>query len=87
MTLTDFNNDPFVQLQQARKAHRHAAHVYANTKKGSDNYDANVEKLEKAAMAFAVASMLVGAKANPAAPARGPARDAWEKAIDPEPDR
>ena len=85
--MPDFSDDPFVQLQQARKAHRHAAHVYANTKKDSDNYRENVEKLEKAAMTFSLAAMVFGSKADTAAPARGPALDAWEKAIDPEPDR
>lgn len=83
--MADFKDDPFVQLQQARKAHRHAAHVYANTKKGSDNYDAAVEKLEKAAMAFAVASMIFGSKADTAAPA-APNRAAWDKATNPEPE-
>lgn len=83
--MADFKDDPFVQLQQARKAHRHAAHVYANTKKGSDNYDAAVDKLEKAAMAFAMAAMIFGSKADTAAPAH-PNRTAWDKATDPEPE-
>lgn len=84
--MSDFKDDPFVQLQQARKAHRHAAHVYARTKKDSDNYDSAVQKLEHAAMMYAMAAMVFGSKADTAAPANGPARVAWEKAIDPEPD-
>lgn len=84
--MSNFHDDPFVQLQQARKAMRHAAHVYAHTKKGSDNYDAAVDGLERTAMAFAVASMIFGTKAGTAAPARGPAQVAWDKAIDPEPE-
>lgn len=84
--MSDFKDDPFVQLQQARKAHRHAAHVYARTKKGSDNYDAAVEKLEHAAMMFAMAAMVFGTKADTAAPARGPAREAWDRAINPDPE-
>lgn len=83
--MADFSDDPFVQLQQARKEHRHAAHVYARTKKGSDNYDDAVDKLEKAALTFALAAMMFGTKADTAAPAH-PARAAWDKAIDPEPE-
>ena len=87
MSDLDFSNDPFVLLQKARKRLRHAAHVYANTKKGSDNYEAAAKKLDEAAMAFTMYAVLVGADSNPAAPANGPAREAWEKAINPEPDR
>lgn len=87
--MADFNDDPYVQLQQARKAHRHAAHVYAHTKNTVENkprYDAAVEQLEKAAMAFAMASMIFGSKAQSAAPAH-PVRAAWDEATDPEPKR
>ncbi len=83
--MADFSNDPFVQLQQARKKLRHAAHVYANTKKGSDNYDAAVEAHEKAAMTFALAAMVFGAKADTAPPAASQ-RAAWDKATNPEPE-
>lgn len=65
--MPDISNDPFVQLQQARKAHRRAAHIYANTKKSSDNYDGAVERLEHAAMTFAMAAMVFGSKMNAAA--------------------
>lgn len=82
----DFSDHPFVQLQQARKKMRHAAHVYAHTKKGSRNYEDAADALDKAAMAFTLCAALVGSRDNPAAPANGPARDAWEKAIDPEPE-
>lgn len=81
----DFEDDPFVQLQQARKALRHNAHVYAHTKKGSNNYEAAVTGLEQAAMAFAMASMIFGSKADTAPPASAK-RMAWDKATDPEPE-
>jgi hypothetical protein len=41
-------------LEAARKAHRHAAHVYAGTKKGSGSKLA-AEKLERAAIAVTMA--------------------------------
>lgn len=37
-------------------------------------------------MMFAMAAMVFGAKADSAAPANGPARVAWEKAINPDPE-
>lgn len=41
-------------LEAARKAHRHAAHVYANTKKGPGGKIA-AEKLERAGIAVTLA--------------------------------
>ena len=60
--MTDFSNDPFEQLQQARKAHRHAAHVYAHTEKDSDHYSEAIDRLEKAAITFSLALMVYGDK-------------------------
>ncbi len=81
--------DLYQQLQDARRAHRHAAHVYAKTKNTPANkpkYDAAVEVLEKAAMVFVLAAAAYGQFSDCAAPAH-PAKEQWLKDTDPEPER
>lgn len=80
--------DLFKQMQDARRAHRHAAHVYANTKNTVENrpaYEEAVEKLENAAMTFAMAAMVYGRTQSDAPPA-SPKRLEWERETNPDPD-
>lgn len=79
--------DIYKELQDARRAHRHAAHVYArtpNTKANKPAYDAAVAELEKAALVMALLAAQWGLHAGCAAPAH-PARTKWERDTDPNP--
>jgi len=79
--------DLYQQMQDARRAHRHAAHVYANTKNTPANkpkYDAAVEALENAAMVYVLAAAAYGTTQSDAPPAH-PTREKWEKDTNPDP--
>jgi hypothetical protein len=85
-------NDPYFRLQAARRAHRAAAHKYARTKNtllNKPNYDAAVDSLEKAALAFALCAAEYGMRADCANPSfwgmTDKERKAYENAVDPEP--
>jgi hypothetical protein len=72
----------FANMQQARKALRHRAHVYANTKDRAKR-DAAGEELDKAALTLALSASLWGMHADVARPA-GKAGNDWYAALDPE---
>lgn len=79
--------DLYTQLQDARRAHRHAAHVYSRTKNTPLNkpaYEQAVEELEKAALLMALLSAQWGLVAGCAAPAH-PTKEKWLKDTDPDP--
>jgi hypothetical protein len=80
--------DLYKQMQDARRAHRHAAHLYAHTKNTPENrpaYEEAVEKLEQAAMMFTMAAMAYGRTQSDAPPATSK-RLEWERETNPDPD-
>ncbi len=66
-------------LVAARKAHHHAAHVYAKTKDPARRKEA-ADVLDRAAIAMAFAAAQWGLWSDCAAPA-GTVGDAWKKRI------
>ena len=79
--------DKYKQMQDARRALRHAAHVYSKTKKTPENmpnHEDAVEKLENAAFAFVLAAGIHGVS-QPVAPPAASKRAEWEHETDPEP--
>lgn len=80
--------DLYQQMQDARRAHRAAAHKYAHTKhtlENKPNYDEAVETLENAAIVFVLAAAAYGATQSDAPPATSK-RLEWEAATNPNPD-
>lgn len=87
-------SDPYFRLQAARRALRAASHKHAhakNTPLNKPNYDAAVDALEKAAIAFTLCAAEHGTRSEIARPASSALtedeRRAYEAAINPEPDK